>query len=377
MNISRVNVKYYVSCLIVFFIFYRIVFFNPLAFVGYFVGFIGLIYLTFKDNRRFFLNSLGLLNLYCFIFIFLYSFSIDILSGNDFKSLNSLFTVRLLTLLFGSVLSAFFIVTVLGVNSRERLFKILKFCFVLQTIFWFISFVNPNIKIILYSILGQSSSSNLNDFNFLVRGFGFSSEMNFTTPIMMVFISFYYLKNKFFSVVIFLTQIINSNMALLGLIVSYIFNKEKILFKIIIIFVGILGIYFLGETFFPRFYAEYVNGDGLRTITILLNEHVIILSKEWYEYLFGTFRVLFHGADIYRSDIGWILLFNYGGLIYTVIATIYMLSFCFLASKNKRELITLISIVIIANTKGLVLGVNAIIFFLSLLAFINYYEKRD
>ncbi|MCV4600347.1 hypothetical protein OFC63_30460, partial [Escherichia coli] len=83
----------------------------------------------------------------------------------------------------------------------------------------------------------------------------------------------------------------------------------------------ILGVlvYSLGAVFFPRFYDEFVSGDGTRTLDILLQQHVFVVGNlDFFNIIFGLQQNISSSIpDIKQSsDMGWVILFNYGGLTF-------------------------------------------------------------
>lgn len=355
-----------------FIVFFRIAFIHPLLSFCYIVGLAGAgVSLTQHGNSRLLLKSFNSKYIFFLLFILLYSLIVDLCTMNLFNNLNSSFSVRTITIILGSILSAYFIVCFFNVNSKCFLYKIIKWVFILQLFFWLATFFSPSFKSFIYYINGMSGSSNLNDFNALVRGFGYSTEINYTTPILMVVLCIFYIRNIKLSFVTVLTQIINSNLASIGLILSFMLSKVNFLIKLLSITLFFLFILVLGAEFFPRFYDEFVNGDGLRTINILLESHLTITNTYLYEHIFGSFRYLFHGSDVYRSDIGWIILYNYGGIAFTFLVVGYFVNLICLSFKSKRERLLFFILFLILNTKGLVLGVNSFVFILHVFLFSN------
>lgn len=78
----------------------------------------------------------------------------------------------------------------------------------------------------LYSIFGMGDSVNLLDQNDRVRGFGLSTEINYMSPFLMIFFMFFILQNKYFLLLLTcLTQMINSNMAVLAIVTALVFRE--------------------------------------------------------------------------------------------------------------------------------------------------------
>lgn len=76
-----------------------------------------------------------------------------------------------------------------------------------------------------------------------------------------------------------LTQIVNSNMAVIAAIIGIGCSRLNINIKIAtVLILGVL-VYSLGAVFFPRFYDEFVSGDGTRTLDILLQQHVFVVGN--------------------------------------------------------------------------------------------------
>ncbi|MFH4530040.1 hypothetical protein [Vibrio diabolicus] len=273
-------------------------------------------------------------------------------------------------------MTAAFIVYVLKVNSFIKLKRVVLYSVFFQLCFWVVTFLSPELKMLLYKLIGATDSPNINEQNLLVRGFGLSSEINFITPFMMVFLVFYFSRSIIYRVTVVLTQIINSNMAIISSIIMLFYAKWNLIYKIFSMVLVSSLILVLSEKFLPRFYSEFVDNGGMRTISILLENHLIFLNKGFFEVIFGTSRAIFHGADVFTSDIGWIITYNYGGVFLILLIVSYFSVLIYKASNNLIDFILLAAFFVILNTKGLVFGVNGFVFLLHVLMFVRHFGEN-
>ncbi|HGY7169977.1 TPA: O15 family O-antigen polymerase, partial [Escherichia coli] len=156
--------------------------------------------------------------------------------------------------------------------------RILVYSLWVQIVIFFGMYISPELKRLLYTFFGMSDSVNLWEQNAKVRGFGLSGEINFMTPFLMIYMSFFMMKRRYALItLICLTQIVNSNMAVIAAIIGIGCSRLNINIKIAtVLILGVL-VYSLGAVFFPRFYDEFVSGDGTRTLDILLQQHVFVV----------------------------------------------------------------------------------------------------
>ncbi|NMT95774.1 hypothetical protein HKB31_18605 [Vibrio alginolyticus] len=363
------------AVLIFFISFYRITIVSSSFYLSLFFSLSAIAALLINSEiRNQFKTAIGYKLLFSSIAMFLWVFCIDIFSGIIVISPNAAFSVRIISLFLLSVFPAFFINCFFIKGDERKFIYVISGGFLIQTIFWFLTFVYPDVKVMLYSFIGSPNSVNLRDYNIGSRGFGLSNEINFTTPFMMVFIVMTYYRNLLFKGIILVTQLFNSNLVLLALLIGLVNGKTSFLNKVIILTLSVLSLFFVLAAYVPRLGAE-LDGLGMQTIGALLGDHVFFLGDFLSDYIFGPFRYVFHGQDIYRSDIGWVIMANIGGGVLLFLFLIFITILIVRVSTSLFSVVILLSIVVILNTKGLLLGPNAFMFTMFFILFHNYYSR--
>ncbi|RJT27293.1 hypothetical protein [Buttiauxella izardii] len=298
----------------------------------------------------------------------------------DNLSVQSSFSFRIIMIFVLSFLPALALSKLLN-KEKSKLESIMILSFWLQILIFFIMYFNINAKIFLYNIFGMGDSVNLWAQNESVRGFGLSGEINFMTPFLMVFMSFFVIQKKYLLLILVcLTQIINSNMAVVAILFALTFSNIKLTFKIFAVLITGTVIYALGAVLFPRFYAEFVNSGGMRTISGLIAQHVISLhSLDVYSILFGFQQNISSAIPNLAvfSDMGWVILFNYGGVVYIILFMLF-LAFLSLAAFGKSKLALVWFLVgVLFNIKGLAFGPNGYMFTSYLFMMLNKNLRSD
>ncbi|MBE0448563.1 MAG: hypothetical protein IBX64_10785 [Actinobacteria bacterium] len=360
------------SVFVFFLTFYKIPFFYPYFYISIIFGLIGLSLFYFKTYRSKFFSSIGLLPIFFLAFLILYSLIIDLFSGGLVLDLKNSFSVRGLTLILISALPAYFIVAYcLKWNYRSAI-DVIALAFWVQAAFWILSYLFPNLKFVFNAFMGGGDEAvNLMPHNFETRGFGISSEINYTTPFMTVLTCFLLIQRKSLSFVSTLTQLINSNLVVISVAFGFIFSKFRLFYKFIFLAIVLSFIYAFGEVFFPRLIAEFLSGDS-RTIRALMNNHIIILNNDYFGHVFGGFVYLFRGDLGVSSDIGWVHIYNYGGVFYTLLYLSFLLFLSFSAFGFRFFSLVWFSAGLVLNTKGLLFGPNSYYFVTFMFIFLNY-----
>lgn len=378
--------RIFFSSLVFFVAFYRLSFLSPSLYLSFIPGVIGFFYLL--GQGRLFSRKLQKPQAVIYLIgvcILIYSIILDILSiiysGNV---LTGLFAFRFLFVIFLSVFPAYFFVYLIKFKFNDFL-NVFKICLIIQTLFFLIMFLNPAMKSFIYSIFGMGGSVNLLDHNFSSRGFGLSGEINYMSPFLMMYLVLIFYNNILFSLIIFITQIVNSNMVLISILIGFLASKLNIYFKIILIFLGFLTLPLLNAEFIknyaPRFYDEYIANSGERTITALSEMMFLVNRIDIYSFLFGFQKNISTGVDIAsisrRTDVGWVVMFNYGGIIYIILFVSFIIALSFKAFKDKYLAVFWVLIAILLNSKGLMLGMNGYFFITFVLIFLNVYSVKE
>jgi hypothetical protein len=265
-----------------------------------------------------------------------------------------------------SYIPAYYLVNKYLSRNEQLLEKIIVASLIIQIIIFFVMFFSPEIKTTLYTLFGMADSVNLWEQNAAVRGFGLSGEINFMTPFLMVYMAFFLIKRRYFLIAaICLTQIVNSNMAVLAAVIGVCCARFNISIKVATALIIFILVYSLGTVFFPRFYDEFVSGDGTRTLDILWEKHVFTVGAiDWFSTIFGFQQNISSSIpDLsVSSDMGWVILFNYGGLLFIVLYLLLISSLSIAAFGVTYVAAIWLMVGIIFNTKGLVLGSNGYFF---------------
>ena len=244
--------------------FYRISVFYYFAYISIFINFSYLLFLfsSISKASKF---------IYCakwenilILFLFFYSLVVDILYGADFDSMS--LSLRIFFMVFVSIFSAFFIVEEYIKNDVKKLIWILKFSF----------------------FIGASDSVNLWPQNIESRGFGLYNEKNLTSPSVSVFISLILIGlNSPIVLLNAVTQLVNSNLVAVAAILGFVGAKIKVINKIILAIASLVLVFYFGVKYIPRFSDEIESG-GLRTVQILIENHLNFHNNGFLEWLFGA-----------------------------------------------------------------------------------------
>ncbi len=359
----------FMAFLLFFVVFFRLSLFFPNLYLGFIPAVFGLIYFFRRLVTCLYNGELVMRRREAFLFsiftiIFVYCVVFDLFQTN--KSFQALFTVRMIMLFVLSYIPAYYLVNKYLSRNEQLLEKIIVASLIIQIIIFFVMFFSPEIKTTLYTLFGMADSVNLWEQNAAVRGFGLSGEINFMTPFLMVYMAFFLIKRRYFLIAaICLTQIVNSNMAVLAAVIGVCCARFNISIKVATALIIFILVYSLGTVFFPRFYDEFVSGDGTRTLDILWEKHVFTVGAiDWFSTIFGFQQNISSSIpDLsVSSDMGWVILFNYGGLLFIVLYLLLISSLSIAAFGVTYVAAIWLMVGIIFNTKGLVLGSNGYFF---------------
>lgn len=371
-----------ISSVVFFIVFFRIpIFFTGISF-SLVIGFLSLLLLVNNSFRNLFINSLGLYLFFIFFNIFMFSLVIDLITGSLIHNLKNTFALRAFMIIIMSALPALVIIWFFVKENEGKLIKIVYIAFSIQLMFWLFTFFVTGGKDFIYSLMAMSNSVNIiHDWNYFSRGFGYTVEINYTSPFVMVLTIFTLLGVSFLSLATLVTQIFNSNNVVVALLMAmlarisknnFIINFFNIGFFVITISVLLL---FYSDSLPPRLQAE-INSGGMRTIGILIKDHFIFLNTGFFEYLFGTGNYLFQSGYEVSVDSGWVILINYGGLFFAGLIFIFLLLLCFRAFDSKFIALVWLGAGLWLNFKGLLFSPNAYMFILFLFLFQRFYKRR-
>jgi hypothetical protein len=299
---------------------------------------------------------------------------IDIMTGSLFSNFENTFGVRGISMVVISAFPAYFLVSYALKWNYQSALDIIAVAFWIQFVFWALTFLDPNIKYLINSFMGGGNNAvNLRAHNFEVRGFGISGEITYTSPFMTVLTCLLLVHRKALSTASIFTQVINSNLAIIAVIWGLIFSRVSALYKILLGFLSFGCVYFIGDLFFPRLMAEFKSGNS-RTVNILVDKHLVIINDGYFGHLFGGFVYTFQGASQVTSDIGWIHLYNYGGVFFVLLFILFLLSLSVSAFGYKFFSLVWFGAGLVLNTKGLLFSPNSFYFVTFVFAFLNYGE---
>lgn len=332
--------------------------------------------LTKHHNRKKLFSTLNIWFVASSLFILTYSLFIDIFTGAIFENFIETFFVRAVSIFVISYLVSFYLVRYFFEKKKIDYISVIKWSFSLQFIFWLATFFSPEMKIALTMLMGGNDNSvNLRSHNLAVRGFGFSGEINYTTPFMTAVVSLLIIKDKVVSTVSVISQLINSNFVLVAALIGLFFSKNKIHIKILLVTIGISMVYLLGDDIFRRLSAEF-KGEGSRTASTLINNHIQITNNGFIEHLAGTHEYTFKKGATVRSDIGWVNMYNYGGWLFVIAYTVFIMSLSYLAFGYNLLSVAWFGIAVTLNSKGILFGPNSFYLITFILIFLRK-SKND
>lgn len=326
-----------------------------------------------KSRLKFFLNSIGLKPLLILLYFLSFSFVIDITTGAIFNDILQTFTIRTISLFLISVIPAYYISFFYLKGDFDKLINMIFWAFLVQTLFFLLTYFDHSYKTMAYGLMGSSGSVNMSEMNFSLRGFGLSNEINFMTPFLMAIISLFYFKGIIFRVVIVSTQIINSNNVLVATILSLLFSRSNLIVKIILCIMGFVGFGYFAAEYLPRLVAE-IDSGGVRTIGFLFENHFIFFNDGFLQHLLGSGVYVFGGLAERISDVGYVILYNYGGILMLLSFLVFILLICFRLGTSVSFKILWLITGLVLNFKGLAFGMNSYVFFSFLIIFNHQYK---
>lgn len=357
--------------ILLFFCLYRVAIGHSAVLLNLPVGGVGILLILYTPVGRILWMDAGWRRvLLCAGALFIYSVATDWYAvGSGLTARNSL-SIRMATLAVMSFCSALAIVHLMLKGKVSRLKRALLVCISIQLLFFVILYSAPDLKFLVYALFGMQDSPNLFDWNLYTRGFGVGAELNFTAPIVTAIIVLLLFRNWPFKAVVVLSQVANTTLAIFSLV----FLARHLVSFILAIGAVFLSYLYLPEfaalaqEILPRFSTELLSGFAI-TATELLHRHLIYEGRTIIDLLFGTgVNLLPEPGKEHSSDIGWVIMMNYGGLISVLLMMAFVVSVIAVTPFNMLTKTLLFGCALILNTKGLVLGPNAFFFFLFLVA---------
>lgn len=370
-------IKNAIFSLILFICLYRVAFLNPNFLPVILFGIFGILYFfrEYEFDKKYIEKKFSRLFFIFSVMIF-YCVCLDLrfLGRGDIYTINNLFTVRLVSLIIMSYFAAYFFNYIAKKNNGINLKLGLTIAIFIQLLFFVVLFLQPNLKPQIYDIFGMENSPNLLGNNFEERGFGIGSELNFTAPITTIIISIFIMNKNYIKFSIFVMQAANSTLSVISALI--LIKTKKSLFASIIISPIIYWLFLVNyyeqgiALYLPRLAREIDSGFTL-TLNILINDHFLYFSENFWQFVFGNGINLLpmQGVNLVSSDIGWIILINYGGIFIICLYLIFIFEILRISPFAFYAKISMFFIILALNTKGLFLGPNALLFFIFLSIF--------
>ena len=365
-----------------FLIFYRIPIFNTKIYISMIVGVVSFLLMFMYRPLLIVLMKIHPFSILLYFYIIIFSFALDLLSGTLNSNPGISFTVRIASIFVMNVLPALLITVLYLKGSNDRLKDLIFSSFFLQTVFWGLTFIFPEAKIFVYSLASMNDSVNLEGLNFIERGFGYTPEINFTSPFTMALVIAFSFGISIFSILVLTTQLFNSNNVIIAFAIGFFarlnnnFRRVILSFLLLICLLAVAIIFISDDWLPPRFRAEMAEG-GLRTINYLIDDHIQFLNSNIYEWIFGTSSYVFQGMNNFIDvDSGWIILINYGGYWFSAIILLWTIIIICQSFDSKLTILLWLIAFAWLNTKGLIISPNSFYFIIFIFLF-NKIEAKE
>ena len=367
-----------------FFLFFRPQIIHPIFSSVLLVAFLGILYLLYKPKAiNEIIGLLGIPAALSLLFIMIWSVIIDVhLGAIQILGLRSQFGASIRVIV--QIAASFYFVKVCMKSDQDYFRKVIFGILFIQVVFAIAMFISMDFKDFIYrSISGYDGSEKMYRSHFIgSRIYGWSEELFYLAPVFMVFSFAIYFPKKisllsivsFF--IVFIVAIFNARLAIVGLffglLVRFGIRKALSIGLFFIIFFMVLLLY-LEHPAINMVTAEFETG-GSRTLRILIDDHIHYLLNGA-EIFFGNHYYLYGWPGRqFGSDIGWIIILNYGGYFYSLAWLIFVCSVCVRAFPVGSHSVYVFLLVVCVAVKGLAFSGNALIAFLLCLTFIGGYR---
>ena len=321
-------------------------------------------------------------SLFFLIFLSAWSLTIDIHTNAIFDmGLRSQFATVIRFILY--IYIAYALVFFVTKSLNDLIYYVLLTVYI-QCFLAIAMILMPDLKVFFYkSLSGYTGSEKIFREYFLnVRAFGWSEELFFTAPVMMLsaFIIFSGSFRRSFIprfILVFISSIVNARVSLVSLILlsgRVKSLRDLLMITAIILFFGILGIYVVryveGIYVILKYLLSDFKNGGSYVVKYLIENH-LIWPQDTLQYLFGK-NVYYYGESAQKtSDIGFVIISMYGGYIYLASWSFLLVYLIIKNCCSGRLKILLIFITFLLSFKGLIFSGNAVIMLLLILYFIN------
>jgi hypothetical protein len=315
-------------------------------------------------------------------FLTLFSLSVDFFTGafSSIGARSQFFTTQRLVV---SLLGAVYIVAILCRWKLDRFRRLILLAIAAQLAIGIAMFFAPELKRFMYiTISGYSGSEKIfEEYFFGSRIFGWSEELFFLAPVVMVFASLIFIPKltvlrTCFLLLVVVISLFNARLAIVGVFFGLLVGfRGKMFAPALVLVAGLVAAAAVGGPAIELFLAEFEGGRS-RTLDILLSGHVHVLLHDA-DWIFGGHHYLHAGPNPPAfSDIGLIIILNYGGIIYMV--GWLALAWCLVrrAFHSNWDRVMAYSLFLAASIKGLAFSGNALMALFIGLALLDGYRGR-
>lgn len=268
----------------------------------------------------------------------------------------------------------------------DLLFRVLYYCILLQVFIALLMIASADFKTFFTStIAGFSDSSKFMSEDFIgIRNFGWSMELFYTAPVVMVLSAILFMRGKsehfglYYTTVfiVVVISILNARVAVvaipLALAIRFGFVRSFMPLSIFLLF--FLSMFLLENSIFDNFKAEF-SGGGSRTLDILFGSHLHYVLNG-IENFWGMHYMIYANENVsIHSDIGWVVAVNYGGWFTVILWLSFMLLLSMKAFTKKTDALLGFFILLILGIKGPVFAGNGVIALYALLSSMGGYNR--
>lgn len=379
----RLGIRTVVGVTLVFFWMFRPQVLHPLFSLALLPAAAGLFCLA--SSRRLIDRTFALLGPVFFIllaFLILFTFAVDLATDAlpVIGARTQFFTTQRLVI---SLLGAVFIVAILCRWQMRRFRYLLLGAIGVQLAFGLTMILVPDFKRFMYiKVSGYTGSEKMfEEYFFGSRVFGWSEELFFLAPVVMVFASLIFIPRltvtrACFLVLVVLISLFNARLAIFGVLFGLLIGfKARMLVPSLLLGAGLLAAAVIGGPAAELFLAEFQGGRS-RTLDILMADHVHLLLRDG-DWIFGGHHYLYAGPNPPAfSDIGLLIILNYGGALYMVAWLALAWSLVLRAFHSNWDRMMAFALFMAASIKGLAFSGNALFALFIALALLGGYRGR-
>ena len=323
--------------------------------------------------------ELGALPLF---FILAWSFAIDLYSGGLLEMQVRSQSATVLRFVLYIYIAYFFVERL--TKDRSELANIILWTVSVQTLIALVMLADIRVKLFFFETLSGYTGAEkvFREHFFTVRIFGWSEELFYAAPAMMlsVLILFYrasYLKWVSATSLVAVVAILNARVSALAVILFFSQGRGIATVSAAAIALALGGgtaltlssnagqIYEISNYVFSDF-----SGGGSRTLNIL--QRHIFYPQNVFEWIFGSHVYYYGDTAVLKSDIGYVITLMFGGIVYLG-AWVLLLARIIIGCTNSWVTRALLGAIFIGlGVKGLIFSGNA----MTLLILVMYFDQR-